>query len=110
MGVTLESFEAAVDAELAKLPRVTGSGREADKYYVARAVDTALNSAEDIAKQMKDEYVSVEHLFFVPDRKRGRGAEKPVPSVPDHEGGLPAGAAVGARQPARDVRHAGGYV
>lgn len=37
MGVTLESFEAAVDAELAKLPRVTGSGREADKYYVARA-------------------------------------------------------------------------
>ena len=64
MGVTLESFEAAVDAELAKLPRVTGSGREADKYYVARAVDTALNQAEDIAKQMKDEYVSVEHLFL----------------------------------------------
>ena len=64
MGVTLESFEAAVDAELAKLPRVTGSGREADKYYVARAVDPALNSAEDIAKQMKDEYVSVEHLFL----------------------------------------------
>ena len=64
MGITLESFEAAVDAELGKLPRVTGSGREADKYYVARAVDTALNSAEDIAKQMKDEYVSVEHLFL----------------------------------------------
>ena len=64
MGVTLESFEAAVDAELQKLPRVTGSGREADKYYVARAVDTALNQAEEIAKQMKDEYVSVEHLFL----------------------------------------------
>ena len=43
---------------------MTGSGREADKYYVARAVDTALNQAEDIAKQMKDEYVSVEHLFL----------------------------------------------
>ena len=64
MSITLESFEAAVDAELGKLPRVTGSGCEADKYYVARAVDTALNSAEDIAKQMKDEYVSVEHLFL----------------------------------------------
>ena len=58
MGVTLESFEAAVDAELAKLPRVTGSGREADKYYVARAVDTALNSAEDIAKQMREQSIS----------------------------------------------------
>ena len=64
MGLTPESLEAAVDAELNKLPRVTGSGREADKYYVARAVDTALNQAEDIAKQMKDEYVSVEHLFL----------------------------------------------
>ena len=64
MGLTPESLEAAVDAELSKLPRVTGSGREADKYYVARAVDTALNQAEDIAKQMKDEYVSVEHLFL----------------------------------------------
>ena len=64
MGLTPESLEAAVDAELNKLPRVTGSGREADKYYVARAVDTALNRAEDIAKQMKDEYVSVEHLFL----------------------------------------------
>ena len=64
MGLTPESLEAAVDAELNKLPRVTGSGREADKYYVARAVDTALNQAEDIAKQMKDEYVSVEHLML----------------------------------------------
>ena len=42
MGVTLESFEAAVDAELAKLPRVTGSGREADRFYVSRQVDEAL--------------------------------------------------------------------
>ena len=64
MGLTPESLEAAVDAELNKLPRVTGSGREADKYYVARAVDTALNQAEDIARQMKDEYVSVEHLLL----------------------------------------------
>ena len=64
MGLTPESLEAAVDAELNKLPRVTGSGRAADKYYVARAVDTARNQAEDIAKQMKDEYVSVEHLFL----------------------------------------------
>ncbi len=86
MGLTLESLEAAVDAELNKLPRVTGSGREADKYYVARAVDTALNQAEDIAKQMKDEYVSVEHLFLVADRKRGRHAQVPLPHLSDHKG------------------------
>ena len=64
MGVTVESLEAAVNQELAKLPRVSGSGREADKYYVSRAVDEALQKAEDIAKSMKDDYVSVEHLLL----------------------------------------------
>ena len=64
MGVTVESLDAAVSKELEKLPRVTGSGREADKFYVSRAVDTALNQAEKIAADMKDDYVSVEHLLL----------------------------------------------
>ncbi len=64
MGVNLESFSASVSASLSRLPHVTGSGREADKYYVARAVDTALNQAEELAKQMKDDFVSVEHLLL----------------------------------------------
>ena len=34
MGVTVESLEAAVHQEIDRLPKVTGSGREADKYYV----------------------------------------------------------------------------
>ena len=64
MGVTVESLDAAVLQELGKLPRVTGSGREADKYYVARAVDEALSRAEKIADDMKDDFVSVEHLML----------------------------------------------
>ena len=64
MGVTVESLDAAVTQELEKLPRVTGSGREADKYYVARAVDAALSRAESLAAEMKDDYVSVEHLLL----------------------------------------------
>ena len=64
MGVTVESLDAAAGKELEKLPRVTGSGREADKFYVSRAVDTALNQAEKIAADMKDDYVSVEHLLL----------------------------------------------
>jgi ATP-dependent Clp protease ATP-binding subunit ClpB len=64
MGVSKESFNAAVNQELAKLPRVTGSGREADKFYVSRAVDNCLNESEKIAESMKDDYVSVEHLFL----------------------------------------------
>ncbi|MGN0980203.1 MAG: ATP-dependent chaperone ClpB [Candidatus Avoscillospira sp.] len=64
MGVTVESLEAAVNQALAKLPRVTGTGREAGKYYIARSVDDALNQAEALADSMKDEYVSVEHLLL----------------------------------------------
>lgn len=64
MGVTVESLDAAVMAEVQKLPQVTGSGREADKYYIARSVDTVFTEAETIADSMKDEFVSVEHLFL----------------------------------------------
>ena len=64
MGVTVESLDAAVLQELGKLPRVTGSGREADRYYVARPVDEALSRAEKLADEMKDDFVSVEHLLL----------------------------------------------
>ena len=64
MGLTLPSFQAAVQHEVEKLPRVSGGGREADKVYVAQDVDRALNAAEETAKSMKDEYISVEHLFL----------------------------------------------
>ncbi len=75
MGLTVESFSAAVRAQVEKLPKVSGPGREAGKVYVSQGVDKALNTAEDTARQMKDEYVSVEHLLLglvkVPDRELG---------------------------------------
>ena len=64
MGLTVESFRAAVRHEVEKLPKVSGSGREADKVYVSGGVDKALNTAVSIASSMKDEYVSVEHLLL----------------------------------------------
>ena len=64
MGLTVPSLTAAVKAEVEKLPRVSGSGREQGKIYVAQDVDKALNAAESIAASMKDEYVSVEHLLL----------------------------------------------
>ena len=63
MGVTVESLEAAAADELKKIPSVTGS-READKLYITRGLDEAFTLAEKLAASMKDEYVSVEHLFL----------------------------------------------
>ncbi len=64
MGVSVESFEAATEAQLKKLPSVTGSGREADKFYISRGMDSLLVQAEEQARQMRDDFVSVEHLFL----------------------------------------------
>ena len=63
MDVTVESLEAATAAELRKIPAVTGS-RDADRFYITADVDAAFQKAEEEAKTMKDEFVSVEHLFL----------------------------------------------
>ncbi|MGE4276018.1 MAG: ATP-dependent chaperone ClpB [Lawsonibacter sp.] len=64
MGMTAPSFQAAAKAEVDKLPKISGGGREADKVYVAQDVDKALKGAEEAAQSMKDEYISVEHVFL----------------------------------------------
>ena len=64
MGIDAEGFEGAVLSEISKLPKVSGYGREAGKVYIASDVDAALRSAEAVAQSMKDEYISVEHLFL----------------------------------------------
>ncbi len=63
MDVTVESLDAAANAQLHKLPSVTGS-READRFYISADLDNTLTDAENQAKAMKDEFVSVEHLFL----------------------------------------------
>ncbi len=64
MGMTVPSFLAAVQAEVDRLPKVSGSGRESGKIYVSQEVDKALQAAEQEARAMKDEYISVEHILL----------------------------------------------
>ncbi|MBR6096637.1 MAG: AAA family ATPase, partial [Oscillospiraceae bacterium] len=64
MGVDAKGFLAAVGTELEKLPKVRGYGGEAGKVYISADVDAALRSAEQTAQSMKDEYISVEHVFL----------------------------------------------
>ena len=64
MDISLESFDAATEAAVNKLPVVTGSGRDAEHFYISRGVDSLLAQAENTAKSMRDDYVSVEHLFL----------------------------------------------
>ncbi len=52
-----------VERELEKLPKVSGAV-DTSKVYVTQAVNEVLTKAESEAEQLKDEYVSVEHLFL----------------------------------------------
>ena len=63
-GVRVDALKAALTQALERLPRVSGPGREADKVYIAQDVDKALNEAKARMTQMKDEYLSVEHLWL----------------------------------------------
>ena len=64
LGAEPGSFAAAAAQKVAALPHVTGSGREPDKIYISQATDKVLAAAEKSAAAMKDEYVSVEHVFL----------------------------------------------
>ena len=63
MEVSVESLSAALTALLRKLPAVTGS-READRFYISADLDATFNATQEQAAAMKDEFVSVEHLFL----------------------------------------------
>ena len=60
MGIQKELFMDEVQKALEKLPKVSGGGQ----LYVSNDLNKVLISAEDEAKAMGDEYVSVEHLFL----------------------------------------------
>ncbi len=62
-GVSLEVARARVAEALDRLPKVTGA-MEANKIYVAPGLNEVLVAAFDRAKQMGDEYVSVEHVLL----------------------------------------------
>ena len=64
MGIDAGAFTGACEQEMARMPRMSGPGREAGKIYVAPDVDAVLSEAERQAQHMHDEYISVEHLFL----------------------------------------------
>ncbi|PNU20267.1 ATP-dependent chaperone ClpB [Geothermobacter hydrogeniphilus] len=54
----------ALQQELDKLPQVSGPGAEVGKIYVTQRLNRLLVKAEEEARQLKDEFVSVEHLLL----------------------------------------------
>ena len=64
MGIDASAVRDSAEKAVSRLPKVTGSGRRADEVYITQDTDRALTEAEESAKRMGDEYISVEHLFL----------------------------------------------
>src|SRR5262245_63883520 len=91
-GVAPEALAIRLQRELEKLPRVTGSGGAPDNFYLTGRLNKVLTQAEDEAKKLKDEYVSVEHLLLAMTDHRGAtgtiltafGFNRDPPLTPPH--------------------------
>ncbi|MFQ5518364.1 MAG: ATP-dependent chaperone ClpB [Mariprofundus sp.] len=63
-GIPLETLKTKIRDSLAKRPKVSASGIEANKVYITQRLQQLLVRAGDEAEQLQDEYVSIEHLLL----------------------------------------------
>ena len=63
MGVRPEVVAAELEQALDKKPSVTGSGVEQQTIRITQRLARALAQSEELARRLKDEYISVEHIF-----------------------------------------------
>ena len=62
--VKLEDVHRRLIQELDKLPKVSGSGVAQDQIYITARLQKLMTAAENEAKRLKDEYVSIEHVIL----------------------------------------------
>ena len=61
LGLNLQQVQTACEGAVNRLPKISGSNQQP---YVTASLSAALTEAESQMKQMRDEYISVEHLFL----------------------------------------------
>jgi ATP-dependent Clp protease ATP-binding subunit ClpB len=64
MDVPVDTLRTEIERELARRPSISGPGAEAGKIYLTQRLQQVFLRAEDEAKRLRDEYVSVEHLLL----------------------------------------------
>ncbi|MCX7665482.1 MAG: ATP-dependent chaperone ClpB [Gemmataceae bacterium] len=67
--IATEPLVSKLKQELERLPKVTGGN--SDNYYLSGSLNRIITLAEDEAKKLKDEYVSVEHFLLALLEDRG---------------------------------------
>ena len=81
MELPVEPFLAEIEKELDRRPKVSGPGIEPGKVYLTPKLGQLFVKAEEEAKRLKDEYVSVEHLMLAALESDGKGAFRKICST-----------------------------
>ena len=63
-GANVETLAARLNQDLDRLPKVSGSGGAPDQIYVTARLNKLFVRAEDEAKKLKDDFISVEHFLL----------------------------------------------
>jgi ATP-dependent Clp protease ATP-binding subunit ClpB len=63
-GVNVDTLKPRVEQELDRLPKVSGPSGPPDQIYLTGRLNRLLTEAEDEAKKLKDDYISVEHVLL----------------------------------------------
>ncbi len=64
MDIPVEMMRERLEEELNRKPRVSGPGVEPGKVYITNRLNRLLTDAQEQARRLKDEYVSVEHILL----------------------------------------------
>jgi len=73
LGVSPAAISSEIAAELDKIPSVSGGTVD---VYISRRTKALLDAAFSLSASMKDQYVSVDHIFLsIVDEKKGKAAE-----------------------------------
>src|SRR5436309_13600813 len=62
--INTDGLKRRVEQELERMPKVSGSAGAPDQIYITARLNRLLAQSEDEAKQLKDEYISIEHLLL----------------------------------------------
>jgi len=63
-GLDPKAYVQAAEAELSRLPSVSGPGAQPGQVHITQAANAVLVRADEAAKRMQDEFISVEHIFL----------------------------------------------
>jgi ATP-dependent Clp protease ATP-binding subunit ClpB len=66
-GVNLEAVHRRLTQDLDRLPKVSGGAAAMEQIYITSRLQQLLAKAEEEAKRLKDEYISVEHVLLAAD-------------------------------------------